>query len=264
VRAALAIARKELSVAFTTPVAWVTFMVVAFFAAQFFNGALDGYRFVTLRAMQLQQAGMLENLNLTDAVVARLFGSIGVFVVIVAPFLSMRLLAEEKRGRTFELLMTAPIRPIEIVLGKYLAALALVALLVALVALFPLVLSFYGEGTQGGAAVEWETVATGLLGLFLLGAMAMAVGMFVSALTSSVVVAALVSLVFLLGLWVVTIFAIGSEGPVKEVTSALSASEHLSGFLAGRVELKSVVYYLSFVVLGLYLTDRAIEGHRWS
>lgn len=263
-RTVLAIARKELSVQFTTPTAWVTLTVVAFFAAQFFNGALDAYRFLSLRAMQLQSPAALEGMNVTEMVVARLFGSIGVFIVIVAPFLSMRLVAEEKRARTFELLMTSPVRPLEIVLGKYLAALALVGLCILVVALFPLVLSFYGEGAEGGAAVEWQTVGTGLLGLFLLGAMAMAVGMFVSSLTESVIVAALVSLVFLLALWVVTIFTIGVEGPVKELTAALSASEHLSRFLAGRIELKDVVYYLSFVVLGIYLTDRAVEGHRWS
>jgi ABC-2 type transport system permease protein len=160
--------------------------------------------------------------------------------------------------------MTAPVRSVEIVLGKYLAALALVLLCVAIVALFPLVLSFYGAGAQGGAAVEWQTVATGLLGLFLLGAMAMAVGMFASALTESVVVAALASLVVLLALWVVTIFTVGVEGPVKDLVNGLSASEHLAGFLSGRVELKDVAYYLSFVVLGVYLTERAVEGHRWA
>jgi ABC-2 type transport system permease protein len=263
-RATLVIAKKELSVAFTTPVAWVMFMVVAFFAAQFFNGALDAYRFLSLRAFQSQQQGILESMNLTEVVVSRLFGSIGVFLVIIAPFLSMRLVAEEKRARTFELLLTSPVRPIEIVLGKYLAALALVLLCLALVAFYPLVLSFYGEGAQGGAAVEWQTVGTGLLGLFLLGAMAMAVGLFVSSLTESVIVAALVSLVFLLATWVASVFAIGADGPVRELVSALSSSDHLAGFLQGRVELKDVVYYLSFVVLGLYLTERSIEGHRWS
>jgi ABC-2 type transport system permease protein len=239
-------------------------MVVAFFSAQFFNGALDAWRFLTLRATQFQQPEMLDQLNLTDLVVGRLFGSIGVFLVIAAPFLSMRLVAEEKRARTFELLLTSPVRPFEIVAGKYLAALAMVGLCVAIVAMFPLLLAAYGEGASGGSAVEWQTVGTGLLGLFLLGAMAMAVGMFVSALTESVVVAALVSLVVLLALWVVTIFTIGVEGPLRELTAGLSASEHLSSFLSGRIELKDVVYYLSFVVLGLYLTDRAIEAHRWS
>jgi ABC-2 type transport system permease protein len=203
-------------------------------------------------------------MNLTDMVVGRLFGSIGVFIVIAAPFLSMRLLAEEKRSRTFELLMTAPVRPWQIVVGKYLAALVLILASIAIVALFPAILSVFARGSAGGAGVEWQTVGTGLLGLFLLGAMAMAVGLFVSALTESVIVAALVSLILLLALWVVTIFTIGVEGPVKDLTAALSASEHLSAFLSGRIELKDVVYYLSFVALGLYLTDRAVEGHRWA
>lgn len=262
-RALLAIARKELTVAFATPVAWVLFMVMAFFAAQFFNGGLDAYRFLSLRANQLQSPELMAHLNVTERVLSPLFGSMGVFVILVAPFLSMRLFAEEKRARTFELLLTAPVRPFQIVLGKYLAALALLLVALSLVALFPLLLSFYAGGLSGGAGVEWQTVGTALLGLFLLGAMALSVGMFVSALTESVIVAALVSLLLLLGLWVVTIFTIGVEGPVRELTSALSASEHLGAFLSGRIELKDVVYYLSFVALGLYLTDRAVEGHRW-
>jgi ABC-2 type transport system permease protein len=241
----------------------VLFMVMAFFAAQFFNGGLDAYRFLSLRANQLQSPELLAHLNVTDRVLSPLFGSMGVFVILVAPFLSMRLFAEEKRTRTFELLLTAPVRPFEIVLGKYLAALALLAVALLLVALYPLLLSFYAGGLQGGAGVEWQTVGTALLGLFLLGAMALSVGMFVSALTESVIAAALVSLLFLLGLWVVTIFTIGVEGPVRELTSALSAAEHLGSFLTGRIELRDVVYYLSFVALGLYLTDRAVEGHRW-
>lgn len=263
-RAALAIAKKELNVYFTTPIAYVTFMVVTFFAAQFFNGSLDAYRFITLRALQMQSQQALQAMNLTDMVVGRLFGSIGIFIVIAAPFLSMRLLAEEKRSRTFELLMTAPVRPWQIVLGKYLAALVLILASVALVALFPAFLSFFARGSAGGAGIEWQTVGTGLFGLFLLGAMAMSVGLFVSALTESVIVAALVSLIVLLALWVVTIFTIGVEGPVKDLTAALSASEHLAAFLSGRIELKDVAYYLSFVALGLYLTDRAVEGHRWA
>ena len=169
-----------------------------------------------------------------------------------------------KRARTFELLMTSPVRPIEIVVGKYLAALVVMAVSIGIVAVFPVLLSFFAKGMKGGSAVEWQTVGTVLLGLFLLGAMSMAIGLFVSALTESVIVAALVSLIVLLALWVVTIFTLGAEGPMKELASGLSASDHLMPFLQGRIELKDVVYYLSFVALGLWLTDRAIEGHRWA
>ncbi|HEU4385919.1 MAG TPA: ABC transporter permease [Anaeromyxobacteraceae bacterium] len=263
-RSALAIARKELEVYFTTPIAYVMLMVVAFFAAQFFNGSLDAYRFLTLRAFQFQDPSMMERMNLTDLVVGRLFGSVAIFIVIAAPFLSMRLIAEEKRSRTFELLMTAPVRPVHIVLGKYLASLVVMAASVAIVAVFPLVLTVASRGAAGGAGVEWQTVGTGLLGLFLLGAAAMSVGLLCSSLTESVIVAALVSLIVLLTLWVATIFTVGAEGPVKDVVAALSASEHLNAFLAGRVELRDLVYYLSLAALGLFLAERAVEGHRWA
>jgi len=263
-RTALAVARKELVVYFTTPIVWVMLMVVAFFSALFFNGGLDAYRFLTLRAAQFQNAGMLEHLNLTERVVSPLFGSVAILLLIEAPFVSMRLFAEERRARTLELLLTAPVRPREIVAGKYLAALVVMALSVLLVGLFPAALAFFGRGAQGGAGVEWQTVATGLLGLFLLAAAATALGMFFSTLTESVLVAGLVSLIVLLTLWVATIFTVGTEGPLKELASALSASEHLTPFLQGRIELKDVVYYLSIAVLGVWLSDRALEGSRWA
>jgi ABC-2 type transport system permease protein len=263
-RAALAIARKELNIYFTTPLAYVLLMVVAFFGAQFFNGALDGYRFWATRALTYQQPQALEHMNLTDMVLGRLFGSIGVFIIIAAPFMSMRLLAGEKRHKTFELLMTSPVKPFSIVVGKYLASLVMVLAVIGICFLFPVILALFGEGTGGASAVEWQTVFTGLLGLFLLGAMAMAVGMFVSALTESEIAAGLISMIFLIGLWASTIFTIGTEGTVKELASALSSSEHLGSFITGRLELKDLVYYLSFVTLGLFLTGRAVEGHRWT
>jgi len=263
VRALFAIFRKELSVYFTTPLAWVVLMVMAFFSAQFFTGALDTWRFVSLRAVQVQSAGTLERMNLTDLVVARLFGAVALFLVVTAPFLSMRLVAEEKRDRTFELLMTAPVRPAAIVLGKYLASLVVLAAALAVVGAYPLLLSRLAQGASGGPAVEWATVWSGLAGLFLLGAMALSVGLFFSAATDTPVVAALLALVVLLGLWTATQFTVGVEGPARDLAAALSASEHLGPFLQGRLVLSDVLYYLSFSVLGLWLADRAVEGHRW-
>lgn len=263
-RAALAIARKELTVYITTPRLWVQLTVVALFAALFFNGGLDAYSFLSMRAMQLQGAGLLEHLNLTERVVSPLLGSVAVLLLIMAPFVSGRLFAEERRDRTLELLLTSPVRPSAIVAGKYLAALAVMALAVLLVGLFPASLALYARGAQGGAAVEWQTVGTGLLGLFLLSAAATSLGMFVSTLTESPLVASLASLIALLVLWVATIFTVGVEGPLREVASAVSASEHLAPFLQGRIELKDLVYYLSIAALGVWLSDRVLEGGRWA
>jgi len=263
-RAALGIARKELSVYFTTPVAWVVLVVVAFFSAQFFAGALEGFRYLATRALQLKSSGLLDRMNLTDMVVARLFGSVALFLLITAPFLSMRLIAEEVRSSTFELLMTTPVRPVEIVLGKFAAALCVLAASLVIVASYPALLALLGAGASGGGAVEWPTVATGLLGLFLLGGMALAVGLFFSAVTDTPVVAALLALLVLLGLWVATMFTIGAGEPLRRLAEALSASEHLASFLQGRIDLADVLYYVSLAALGLFLADRAVEARRWA
>ena len=264
-RAILPIARKELSVYFTTPVAWVVLVVVAFFSAQVFAGALDGFRLLATRAGEIPGgASVLERLNLTDTVVARLLGSVGLLLVVTTPFLSMRLVAEERRAGTFELLMTVPVRPAEIVLGKYVASLVVLGAVLLLVATFPAFLSVAGRGAQGGAAIEWPTVAAGLLGLFLLGAAALAVGLAFSALSDTPVVAALLSLLVLTGLWLATLFTVGAGGAARNLAAGLSASEHLAPFLQGRIALADVLYYLSLCVLGLFVAERAVEGRRWA
>jgi ABC-2 type transport system permease protein len=265
VRATLAIARKELSVYFTTPVAWVVLVVVAFFSAQVFAGALDAFRLLASRAGEVPGgAALLDRVNLTDAVVARLLGSVGLLLVVTTPFLSMRLVAEERRAGTFELLMTVPVRPAEIVLGKFLASLLVLLSALAMVAVFPAFLSMVGRGAQGGGAIEWPTVASGLLGLFLLGGAALAVGLALSALSETPVVAALLSLLVLLGLWLATMFTVGSGVAARNLSAGLSASEHLAPFLQGRVALADVLYYLSLWVLGLFVAERAVEGRRWA
>jgi ABC-2 type transport system permease protein len=247
VRAILAIVRKELSVYFTTPLAWVVLVVVAFFSAQVFAGALDGFRLLATRAGEIPGgASVLERMNLTDAVVARLLGSIGLLLVVTTPFLSMRLIAEERRSGTFELLLTVPVRPAEIVLGKYLASLAVLCAALSLVAIFPAFLSVAG------------------LGLFLLGAAALAVGLAFSALSETPVVAALLSLLVLSSLWLATLFTVGAGGAARNLAAGLSASEHLAPFLQGRIALSDVLYYLSLCALGLFVAERAVEGRRWA
>jgi ABC-2 type transport system permease protein len=263
VRRTLAIARKELEVTFTTPIAWVVLMLVAFVSALVFNGALAAFLDQTLRAMAMQAPQLAERLNLTEYVVVPVLLWVAILVLVAAPFLSMRLFAEERRGRTLELLLTAPVRPVEIVLGKYLAALVAIAAPILLALVYPLLLSRLGEGAAGGAAVEWQTVGTGLLGVFLLGAMALAVGMFASALTESMVVAAVVSLALLVTLSLVPALGIADEGPLRELALALSPFQHVAPFLAGRIELRGVAYFLSLAVLGVYLSDRAVEAQRW-
>ena len=264
-RAILHIARTELRLLFATPVAWVVLVLVTFFSGLLFTGALDVWgRLAAQAGAAPGGAALLGRMNLTELVVARVLGSLGLLLVITAPFLSMRLLAEERRSGSLELLATAPVRPLQVVLGKYLGALAVLGVALLLVAVFPALLAAAGRGTAGGPALEWPTVLSGLLGLLLLGAAALAVGLFFSAVTEIPVLAALSSLVALLALWTATQFTVGAGEAARAAAAALSAAEHLAPFLQGRIVVSDVLYYLSLAVLGLWLADRAVEARRWA
>jgi ABC-2 type transport system permease protein len=244
-RNTLAIARKELNIYFTTPIAYAMFAVMTVFASYFFVAAVRQFLEVSLTAMQLPQQDA-SHLNVTDYVVAPVVFNSGLIVAMVAPFLSMRLIAEEKRQRTFELLMTAPVRPLDIVLGKYLGGVAIMAVTLGLTLLHPLTLHFFAgaAGTGGAGGVEWQTALAASLGLFLWAAAAMAIGLFISALTDSQAVAAILSLLVLLMLWLASWMSGGADGAVREVLVTLSASQHLVNFVRGVFDLKDVVYFL--------------------
>lgn len=263
-RNALAIAKKELNVYFTTPLAYAMFAVMTVFASYFFIAGVKQFLEVSMKAMQAPQYA--NQLNLTDFVVAPVVFYCGFIVAIIAPFLSMRLLAEEKRQHTFELLMTAPIRPLDIVVGKYLGGLAIMAVTIGITLLHPVILQLFAgsSGSGGTGGIELGSTVSAYLGLFLWAAAAMAMGLFISSLTDSQAVAAIISLLLLLLLWMASSMAGGTEGTMYDVLTSLSASTHLVAFVKGVFDLKDVVYYLSWIVFGLFLTHRAVEAQRWA
>jgi ABC-2 type transport system permease protein len=264
VRNAIAIAKKELYLYFTTPIAYVVFFATSFIGAFFFLSLTSDFQRRSLQFMQFQALDVLDRMNLTDMVATPLVLNMGVILIFVVPFLTMRLLAEERRQKTMELLMTAPVRSGEIVLGKYLAALGVLVVVIGITAVFPALLDSYGTNGKGGSAVEWQTVFAALGGLFLCGAAFVAVGLFVSALTESQVVAALITFLVLLLTWVVGWKAADAEGVWRDVIGHLSSVSHLVSFARGVIELKDVVYFLSLAVIGLFLTHRAVEARRWA
>lgn len=263
-RNVLAIAKKDLYLYFATPVAWVAFFATSFIAAFVFLSATSSFQRQVMELMRVQRPELLDQLNLTDAVIGPLVVNMGVILIFVVPFLTMRLFAEELRGRTMELLMSVPVRSIEIVLGKYLAALVMVLVYVGLVAVFPAILDRYGASASGAGGVEWQTVALGLLGLFLCGAAFSAVGLFISALTDSQVVAAIITFLVLFLFWVVGWKAAEVEGVWRDVLGHLSSVQHLVAFARGSLALSDLAYFGSFIVLGLFLTHRALEARRWA
>lgn len=266
-RTALAIARKELSIYFTTPWAYAVFTAMMGLSAFFFMGLLQAFQEVQEEAKALGWNQLPPESaayrNLTDGVVVQLWGVILIITLIVVPFLSMRLFAEEKRNKTFELLMTTPVSPLELVLGKYLGGLGIIGTSLALTIVFPLLLSAFGSSASG-TALEWPTVLLGYGGVLLWGATCMAVGLFISSLTESQMIAALLTFAVLLPWMLLRGLAQGAEEPMRSFINYLAFDAQLSNLLKGVLDLKALVFFFSVILFSLLLTHRTVEAQRWA
>jgi ABC-2 type transport system permease protein len=168
----------------------------------------------------------------------------------------MRLIAEERKLGTWELLLTVPVRDTEIVLGKFLGSLAVLTGMLLLTLYYPILLMVFGDPDLG-------PIITSYLGLFLLGCAALAVGIFASSLTSNQIVAAVVGGGILFTLWFLGIAGNFVPGALGEVLSYISLSHHFPDFVRGIVDTKAIVYYLSVTALFLYMAIRSTETDRW-
>jgi gliding motility-associated transport system permease protein len=203
--------------------------------------------------MNPQMAGQL---NVTDSVLRPLFSNMSIILLLLMPLLTMRLIAEERRAGTIELLLTYPVRDGAVLLGKYLGVLALYAMIIGLTLLYPAILMYF-------ARVEWGPLLTGYVGLLLMGGMFLSIGIFASALTENQIVAAVTTFGILLMFWVIGWSADYAGGVLGRVLSHLSILEHNDSFSKGIFDTKDVVYYVDLTLLALFLTLRSLESRRW-
>ena len=262
-RNAWTIMRKELRIYFTTWVAYVFWAVFVIYSAYFFLMALSQFQNLSLQFMQLSASQYLQYLNVTDAVLVPLMSVIPVMFIFAAPILTARLLAGERSSRTLELILTLPVRTLDFVVGKYLAVCVVVVIAYLLLLVFPIMLDQYGTTASGESAVDWYTVGAGFVGLVLFAGAAIAIGLFWSSLTESPVVAGFASWITTVMLYILSGKALGLTGIWAEVITAVSMSAHLQGFMRGVLRLEDVVYFLSFIVLGIFLSHRMLEARRW-
>ena len=251
-RNVITIARKELQAYFASPIAYV---VIGFFSL------LYGYFFYTLmwfferQSMQVQP-GSGATMNLNTMLIGPVIMNVSVIVLFVMPMITMRTYAEEKRSGTMELLLTSPLTDLQIILGKFFGALGLYAVMLAVTMLHMGLLFYYGSP-------EWKPVLTGYLGLFLMGGCFISAGLLISSLTKNQIVAGMVTFAVFLLLWVINWIG-QSLGPTGQaVVTHLSITDHLDDFARGIIDTKHLVYYLSFIVFGLFLTARSVDSERW-
>jgi ABC-2 type transport system permease protein len=257
VRNALAIASREIRSYFVSPVAYVVLTGFLLLAGWFFFNLLARFTYMVQIYSGMQRgAGELERLNLNDFVISPLLHNLSVVLVILIPVITMRTFAEEKRLGTFELLLTSPLRIGEIVAGKFLGALAFVALMLALTGIYPILLLVYGNPETG-------IILSGYLGLFLVAASFLSIGLLTSSLTENQIIAAVACLVALLLLYVINWPADTSTPTIGAVLHYLSVTEHFGQFVKGVIDSRAVVYFLSVIAAALFLTHRSVESLRW-
>jgi ABC-2 type transport system permease protein len=206
--------------------------------------------------MEGQMTGQSIPMNLNEQVIRPLFSNIAVIGLFLIPLISMRLFAEEKRQGTIELLVTSPVHDLEIVLGKWLSAVIMYsALLLVLLADYSF-LFIYGQP-------DWKPVVTGFLGVLLLGACLLSLGTFISTTTKNQIVAGAVGFALALLLWILDWTTSFGNSPTVQVLSYASILSHLDSFARGVIDSKDVIYYLTMIFLGLFLTTRSLESLRW-
>ena len=246
--------KKEMRLYFTSPVAYVVLTIFLVIAGWFFYNI---FAFFTLASMQsAMNPAMARELNVTDSVMRPLVSNISVILLLLMPLVTMRLFSEERRSGTIELLLTYPVRDGAVLVGKYLAALALYALMLALTLLYPGIVVYF-------ARLEWGPLVTGYAGLLLMGGTFIAVGIFASSLSENQIVASITTFGILLILWVIGWSADYVGGVWGKVLQHLSLIEHNDNFAKGVLDTKDVIYYLNFIALALFLTLRSLEARRW-
>lgn len=185
-----------------------------------------------------------------------LFGNLSVIFLFAVPFLTMRLLAEEARSGTLELLLTAPVRDSELVLGKFLGALLLVLAILACTAIYPAILLLAGNPDRG-------PILAGYLGIVLQAAAFLAIGLFASSLTQNQIIAAMLTFVILLLLWLSDALGNYTGGRIGDLFRFLSITRHLDEFPRGIIDTRHIVYFLSVIAAALFLTVQSVQSRRW-
>jgi ABC-2 type transport system permease protein len=255
-----AIIHKEWHHYFGSPIAWVGLFVWTMLFGIFFY---FGFTFFLEQSMrmaqqQMQYPGGGPSLSLNEYLIQPVLQNMAVVALFMAPMLTMRLFAEEKRQGTIELLATSPLSDLQVVLGKFLAAAGLYLLMI-LAGLVNVALMW----TYTDNPPEWKPVAAGAAGLFLLGSAFLAMGTFVSTLTRNQIVAGILSFCLFLGMWTLGWADSPTAGPVMQVVAYLGVTTHLEGLAKGVLDLKDVVFYLSVIVFGLFLAHQSVESQRW-
>jgi len=246
------IASKEYKTYFTSPIAYIVIAGFLLIMNWLFFFYLDHVSAITL---QYKMSGS-KVLSLTEGIIKPVYSSMNVIFLFITPFITMRLFAEERKMQTLQLLMTAPVSVWEMVLGKFLSAVMLVSTMLLLTLVFPIILAKYGNPDLG-------PVFTNYLGIFLMACCYLSTGIFFSATSENQIAAGAMTFAAGFFFWLIHM-ASQSSGPILQVIlEYLSLTQHFNKFNMGIVNTSDLIFYLSFIGLGLFFTHRVLDSYRW-
>lgn len=250
----LSVYRKELYVLFASPIFYVVGVTFLIIAGYFFYNTVAFYNLLSFQANQNPM--LADQLNLEQSVLRPFFLDMSIILLLMAPLITMRLYAEERKTGTLELMFTLPVADRAALLAKFSAALTAMTLM--LIGTLPgiLLLDHY-------AGLNWRMVACGYLGIFLLTGSFMSLGTFTSSLSQNQIIAAVLSFGGLMMFWVIgwTKSLVGSAAAA--LIDYISITQHLDSFAKGVLDSRDILYYLLFVIFFLFLTLRQVESYRW-
>jgi ABC-2 type transport system permease protein len=247
------ICRKELHGYFVSPVAYLLLTMFAIIFGFFYWNSVGYFNMVGLES---QMRGQSFPMSVNEYVIRPLLSNVSVIGLFFIPMITMRLFAEEKRSGTIELLATSPIRDMEVILGKWFAAVLLYATLLLFTAINFAFLFRYGNP-------DWKPLAIGYLGLLLQAGGLLAIGTFISTLTKNQIIAGAATFGVCLLLWVLEWVAGYETATWAKVLAYLSVITHFDSFAKGVLDTKDAIFYLSVIFLGLFFTSRSMESLRW-
>ena len=253
-RSAWIIAKRDLGSFFNSPIFYVVTTVFLIIYSFIFFNILNFFSFQSFQARQLQAMGM--NLNLNEMVIEPSLQNMSVILLMIIPIITMRSFADEKKMKTFRLLLSSPVHLREIILGKFLACMIVVAVMILISSYSVGFLFLLGEPEPG-------PVVTGYLGVLLMAGCFVSVGIFASSLTDNQIVAAVLTFGFSLFMWIIGWSAQAAGSTTGQVLQYLSIVDHLDRFLKGLVNTSDLVYYLSFILFNLFLCHRVLDSNRW-
>jgi len=250
----LAVAGKELRAYFHSPIAYLVMTVYAVLCGFFFFSMTSRFVALTFRMQMMGGGGGMPPLSLNEVIIRNLLeGVLTVVLLLLIPLITMRLYAEEKRSGTMELLLTSPLTDLQIILGKFLGALALYAVLVGITFLYIGLLFVHGNPHA-------RPLLANVAGLLLYGGALLALGMWFSTLTKNQIVAGSIGLAVFLLLYVLDWVTEYSGSQVGRVLSYMALTTHFDNFAKGVIDTGDVVYYASVIAVGLFFTARSMEA----